>query len=472
MAPLLAEVQAVLNERSADRVADQLRDQMGDAAHSASGEFNQQFTRGLGGMGQQMRGVARVAGSEFRAGFRSEIDNAVADFTRQFGAAGDMANGVFGRISSGAGMAALGVVGIGAAAATATAALYKLGSDWDNITDGMALSTGKVGDDLDKLMATVREVGASAAAPLETIGQVTGAVSQSLGLTGDQLAAMSKTLSEFKEQSGQAVDIKDMGKLFSQFNIAPDQMMAGLDSLYGASVKTQTSMNEVIAAMRKAGPAAKMAGLDFGQTAGLLTTLEEAGVDVTKAAPSMTIAMKQFAKAGEEPAQGLRDTVAEIKHLIDAGNETGAAAVAAQTFGRSYADLFDAIKDGRLTVDDFNKSLDGTKNSLQPTLDSTKDLSEQVTELSNRLKIDLAPAAEFAFGFINRNIEWSILKPFELANAAIDKFIGKVESIPPAVSPITTDSPLGQMLAPAGAADARTPGGLPLGFGLDRKSVV
>ena len=94
--------------------------------------------------------------------------------------------------------------------------------------------------------------------------------------------------------------------------------------------------------------------------------------------------------------------------LIDAGNETGAAAVAAKTFGRSYADLFDAIKDGRLTVDDFNKSLDGTKNSLQPTLDSTKDLSEQVTELSNRLKIDLAPAAEFAFGFINRNIELAV----------------------------------------------------------------
>ena len=321
MAPLLAEVQLALNERSADRVAAQLKDQMGDAGQKSGREFSDNFHRGIG----SMRGMGQVAATEFRTGLRGGIDDAVRDFTRQFGAAGDAANAVFGRINSGAGMAALGVAGIVGAVGTATAALYKLGSDWDNITDGMALSTGKVGDDLDKLMATVREVGASAAAPLETIGQVTGAVSQSLGLTGDQLAAMSKTLSEFKEQSGQAVDIKDMGKLFSQFNIAPDQMMAGLDSLYGASVKTQTSMNEVIAAMRKAGPAAKMAGLDFGQTAGLLTTLEEAGVDVTKAAPSMTIAMKQFAKAGEEPAQGLRDTVAEIKHLIESNakqNET------------------------------------------------------------------------------------------------------------------------------------------------------
>ena len=462
MAPLLAEVQLALNERSADRVAQQLKDQVGDAGKDASKTFSDNLTRGLGGM----RGVGRTAATEFRTGFHGEIDNAVRDFTRQFGAAGDAANAVFGRMSSGAGMAALGVAGIVGAVGTATAALYKLGSDWDNITDSMALSTGKVGDDLDKLMATVREVGSSAAAPMETIGQVTGAVSQSLGLTGDQLAAMSKTLSEFKEQTGQAVDVKDMGKLFSQFNIAPDEMMAGVDSLYAASVKTQTSMNEVIDSMRKAGPAAKLAGLDFGQTAGLLTTLEEAGVDVTKAAPAMSIAMKQFAKDGESPAQGLRDTIAEIKNLVDASHEPEAAALAVQKFGRGYADLFDAIKDGRLTVDDFNKSLDGTKNALQPTLDSTKDLAEQVTILKNKLTIELAPAAEFAFGFINRNIEWSIIKPFELANDLIDKFAGKVESIPPVVSPITADSPLGQMLAPAGTADSRSPGSLPPGFGM------
>ncbi len=462
MAPLLAEVQLALNERSADRVAAQLKDQMGDAGQKSGREFSDNFHRGIG----SMRGMGQVAATEFRTGLRGGIDDAVRDFTRQFGAAGDAANAVFGRINSGAGMAALGVAGIVGAVGTATAALYKLGSDWDNITDSMALSTGKVGDDLDKLMATVREVGASAAAPMETIGQVTGAVSQSLGLTGDQLAAMSKTLSEFKEQTGQAVDVKDMGKLFSQFDIAPDQMMAGVDSLYAASVKTQTSMNEVIDSMRKAGPAAKLAGLDFGQTAGLLTTLEEAGVDVTKAAPAMSIAMKQFAKDGESPAQGLRDTIAEIKNLVDASHEPEAAALAVQKFGRGYADLFDAIKDGRLTVDDFNKSLDGTKNALQPTLDSTKDLAEQVTILKNKLTIELAPAAEFAFGFINRNIEWSIIKPFELANDLIDKFTGKVESIPPVVSPITADSPLGQMLAPAGTADSRTPGSLPPGFGM------
>ena len=464
MAPLLAEVQLALNERSADRVAQQLKDQVGDAGKDASKTFSDNLTRGLGGM----RGVGRTAATEFRTGLRGGIDDAVRDFTRQFGAAGDAANAVFGRINSGAGMAALGVAGIVGAVGTATAALYKLGSDWDNITDSMALSTGKVGDDLDKLMATVREVGSSAAAPMETIGQVTGAVSQSLGLTGDQLAAMSKTLSEFKEASGQAVDVKDMGKLFSQFNIAPDEMMAGVDSLYAASVKTQTSMNEVIDSMRKAGPAAKLAGLDFGQTAGLLTTLEEAGVDVTKAAPSMSIAMKQFAKDGEAPAEGLRKTVAEIKNLVDTGHETEAAGLAAQTFGRGYADLFDAIKDGRVTVDSFNKSLEITNNtSLQGTLDSTKDLSEQVTVLKNKLQTELAPEAEVAFGTFNMLAEQYLLRPFRELNDLVDRFTG-TDFTPFAgpTGPITMDSPLGQMLAPAGTADSRSPGSLPPGFGM------
>ena len=464
MAPLLAEVQLALNERSADRVAAQLKDQMGDAGQKSGREFSDNFHRGIGGM----RGMGQVAATEFRTGLRGGIDDAVRDFTSQFGAMGDAAHSVFGRIGSGGSVAALGVAGIGLAAVGVVQQLYTLGSTFDNITDTMALSTGKVGDSLDSLMATVREVGASAAAPLEVIGEVTGAVSQSLGLTGDQLAAMSKTLSEFKALSGQDIDTRNLGRLFSQFNIAPDQMMSGVDSLYAASVKTQTSMNEVIETMRKAGPAAKLAGLDFGQTAATLTALEEAGVDLTRFAPSMSSAFKQFAANGKEPAEGLRDTVAEIKNLIDAGHETEALSVAAGTFKKGYADLFSAIKDGRITVEDFNRALDNTnKISLQGTLDSTKDLSEQVTVLSNRLKTELAPAAEGVFNTLNKIGDFLGFDDGGFLYGSRDFFGNPIApNQAPTGSPIDPGSALGQMLAPVQVGGGPSSPGLPAGFGL------
>ena len=197
-----------------------------------------------------------------------------------------------------AGFAAM-AVGVGAA----TKALYELGAQWDDIGDGIAARTGKMGDELKSVTDVVRTVGSEVASPLSEIGDVAGRVSQSLRLTGQPLEDMVRTVAQLNELTGEQTDVRGLGKAFRQFGVdtSGDQQRA-IEGLASASRSTGASVNDLIGVMNSAGKSAKEFGLSFGQTAGLVTTLEEAGLDFNRAAPSLTIALKKFSNEGR-PAQ-------------------------------------------------------------------------------------------------------------------------------------------------------------------------
>lgn len=405
--------------------------------------------------------------SRYGATIQTAIGDGLRSVTAQFGPLGDVAESVFAGMSGKSAIAAAGIAGVGIAAVAAGKQLYDLGVEWDDVVDNMSLRTGKLGGDLEVLMGTVRDIAGGTAAPLETIGDVAARVSQSLGLTGQDLAQMTTTLSEFQAATGEAVDIRGMGKVFAQFDVNPADMTAGLDALYDASVDTGVPINDVISSMQKAGAAARGFGLDFKQTAGLVSTLEDAGVDLAKALPGMSFALRTFAQDGVAPATGLSQTIAQIRELNEAGRETEARSLAIQSFGaRGYEQIYDAVVNGKLGADAFNDSLASTNSSLQDTLDGTKDLSEQWTMFTNQLKTDLAPAAETVFSGINQMIQQYLIRPLnELRD--IGNLWGLLDSgAPPTIVDPRTGLPASQSNAPAGTRDSggvRNPYGLPAG---------
>lgn len=399
-----------------------------------------------------------------------------------------------------AGVAAL-VIGVGAA----SKALYDLGAQWDDIGDGIAARTGKMGSDLKSVTDVVRSVGSDVAAPLSQIGDVAGRVSQSLRLSGQPLEDMVRTVSQLNELTGEQTDVRGLGKAFRQFGVdsTGDQMDA-LEGLASASRATGVSVNDLIGVMNSAGKPAKELGLDFGQTAGLVTTLEEAGLDFTKAAPSLSIALKNFAKDGREPQQALRDTITEIKNLTDAGKDAQAADLAAKTFGKGYIDFLAAIKSGKLDVDSFNDALKKTGPTIDELNKSTEDWHEEWQKLKNTFSSDLAPAAGAFFGAVNDWLKRTTQPLSALANelgrindemtsAAHNAAYGSARPTFPGVpgaqpgTPVTDNLPglftpgagsgtpsLGDLLtgaqgvpvagAPGGAAPTRTPGLLEQGI--------
>lgn len=343
-----------------------------------------------------------------------------------------------------AGFAAM-AVGVGAA----TKALYELGAQWDDIGDGIAARTGKMGDELKSVTDVVRTVGSEVASPLSEIGDVAGRVSQSLRLTGQPLEDMVRTVAQLNELTGEQTDVRGLGKAFRQFGVdtSGDQQRA-IEGLASASRSTGASVNDLIGVMNSAGKSAKEFGLSFGQTAGLVATLEEAGLDFSRAAPSLTIALKKFSDEGRPAQEALRDTITEIRNLIDAGRDAAAADLASKTFGKGYIDFLSAIKSGKLDVDALNEALKNTGPTIDELNKSTEDWHEEWQKLKNTFSSDLAPAAGIVFGTIN---DWLQRTTQPLADllGLLNQTSDKMASMPGVGSnPLTVFAPGGAAASP------------------------
>lgn len=344
-------------------------------------------------------------GTTLGAGFREAVGDGVRSATAQLGPMGAAADVVLSGMSGRAATAALGIAGIGVAAVATGKQLYDLGSMWDDIGDGIAIRTGKLGDDLTSMTSMVRDLGAVTAAPLTSIGDIAGQVSQAMNLTGNDLFKVTQTIANLNEMTGEQANIRELGKSFRLFDVSGEDQVAALDGLFNASQATGISVNELATAMTTAGKSASQFGLGFGETAALLSIFEQAGVDVGRVAPSMTIALRNFANAGREPQAALRDTITEIKSLSDAGREAESVALASETFGRGYIDFFNVIKDGTLDADALNDALKATGPSIDEMRDATADWSEEWQTLKNNMSGVFAPAAEFVFGQVNHHLD-------------------------------------------------------------------
>lgn len=378
-----------------------------------------------------------------------------------------------GGISAGGLAAAGGITAVVAGVGAASKALYDLGAQWDDIGDSMAARTGKVGDELKSMTDVVRRVGADTAAPLNQIGDVAGRVVQSLHLSKQPLEEMVRTVTRLNELTGEQTNIKDLGKAFRVFGVEDGgAQVDALNALYGAYQTTGVGVNELISAMATAGPVAKQLGLDFGKTAGLVTTLEEAGLDFTKAAPALTIALKNL--HGDPDA--LRRTVTEIKNLADAGRDAQATDLAAKTFGKGYVTFLDAIKSGNLDVESLNESLKKTGSDIDSVYESTEDWSQSWDKLANKFSSVAEPAAKWFFDSVNTALEYStfLLDHFLDAAASVgdlhlDALPGTAAGLPWAPgqqfqSGASQPATLGDLLTGAnGVAAPGTPGsGIPL----------
>lgn len=415
----------------------------------------------------------------FREGFRTGINNAVSDVTGRFGVFGDTATSVFSTLSPMAAGVAVGVAGIGAAALVVGKQLYDLGTTWDDVTDGISARTGMVGAELDAITASVERVASGVAIPLETVGDIAGQTAQSLHLSGAPLDAMIKQLSELTEITGEAVNIRDLGKLYRVFGVDAGAMPKVLDDLYTASTNSGRSVNDLVESALKGAPALSAFGLSIGSSTGLISLLEEAGVDSGAAVGAMTIALKKFADAGLEPQRALRDTITQIKALNDSGNQVGAIDLAQTTFGRGFAPIFEAIRSGTVDAQALTDTLTGsTKPSIHDMAESTRDAAEAFKMLKNTVEIEFAPAAKSAFEDINQlltemmgtltniaNGNWGsafsgiwddLTDPFTSPNAPWRKWFG--DGTPPPPNDPRSGLPGPQANAPANSRDS---GGVP-----------
>lgn len=323
---------------------------------------------------------------------------------------------------------AIGVVAVAAAAGAKE--IYDLGARFDEVSDKLAIKTGAMGANLEALNNTIKGLAPSTASSIAAIGDVVGSVSQGIGLTGEQLATVSKNILDLNRMTGQDINVRELGKAWRAFGVDASDQVGTLDQLLQASQATGLDINSLIATVSKAGPALREFGLDFGQSAALVGTFEQAGLDADTALGGLRVALKNVAKDGKDPRAAIQGTITDIKALIDAGREADAITLAGSVFGKSYLPFFDAIKRGDLDMETLNKTLTDNGQTIQELAGNTEDWSEKWQMVKNSVETAISPTAAVFFDAINESLaglgDWVIAHQDEvigffvgLGNAAI-----------------------------------------------------
>ncbi|SCX06005.1 hypothetical protein [Mycolicibacterium fluoranthenivorans] len=351
------------------------------------------------------------------------------DLGGRFGSLSGLASGAGAAMASAgavaAGAALAGITALGAGVLTVGNRLYELGSEFDDLSDNLQTKTGLTGDALDELMTSVERLGTTnVPSTFGEIGDVAAEVTRNLHLTGQPLEEVTSRLANL-QRMGQEVNIRDLGKAFRAFGVDVADQPAALNSLYEASTRSGLQIDDLTGSVVKGGAALRALGLNFGESAALVSTFEDAGLDADKMLAGLTKGSAAFAKDGKSASEGLRDTVSEIGKLISAGNEVGAQNLANKVFGaKGGVNFFDAIKSGNLDVQSLSDSLSQTGLDINDVSDDTADWSERWQTLKNEVSDALKPLAGDVFDGVNEKLEELADWVSNHKSEVIDFFIG------------------------------------------------
>ena len=383
MGVVYADVVARVQERAAKAAADELRKQFAEVGEHLGKDTSEKFD---GSLRSLLPKVAQQAGVEFMAGFKDEITSQMPGVSQSMLHLSGIMKTVGADGAAGGLAAAAGVAAITVAAVKAGEALYGVGQRFDAVFDGVAIRTGKAGDDLDALTASIQNVANSTASSIEQIGDIGARISQSFGMSGAPLEGLTKQVADLNRMTGESLNVRDFGMMLRGFGEDSSQAGADLDALTAASQRTGAPVNELISAMKDLGPAARTLGLDINQTAGYIDAFDKAGIDASGTVTGLNKAAAAFAGHNIDLKTGLQDTITQIRGFIDAGNEAAALDLAGKVFGTKSAEKFvDAIRQGTLSVEDLKKGLSDTGGTIENLNSQTSDWAEQWDILKNKV---------------------------------------------------------------------------------------
>lgn len=312
------------------------------------------------------------------------------------------------------------------AAVAVGTALFKVGSQFDDMGDALRL-TGANGAQLDALNQSAMNVAQTTPAldgGLEQIGQTMATLHQRLGLTGQPLENLTSQMVQLANM-GQEVDLNEVTGAMTAFGIKGEDTSATLDNLFQVSQRTGLTISELATSVSKGGPALRQFGLGIGESAALIGTLDRAGLDADKTMAAMTKGLSVFAKEGKKPKEALMETITGIKDFVSAGNDPQAIAMASKIFGtKGAAQFVDAVKSGAVSVESLNAAMAGGGDTILGAADDTADFAEQWQLFKQKALVAIEPLATRVFGVISQGMGWIADKGIPTISTVTD-FIGK-----------------------------------------------
>lgn len=298
------------------------------------------------------------------------------------------------------------VVGL-TAAIGAGKVLYEVGATFDDMVDTIRVGSGATGEALDELANSAKLIGTQVPADFADVGQAVADINTRLGYTGPVLEEFTAQVLEAGRLSGEAIDVNKVSAAFNVFKVGPEDATDAMDMLWRVSQTTGVGINELVQSTQTAAPALQSLGFGFEQSAALVGTLDQAGMNSQQMLTGLSRAMVNLAKDGEEPQEAFQRVITEIQGFTEAGDEAAALDLAGQVFGTRGAPQFiQAIKDGTLSLDSMMGTIDMGSDTIMGASEDTADFAEQWELFKNRTLVFIEPLASAVFGAIGSAMEW------------------------------------------------------------------
>ncbi|HCY9242999.1 TPA: phage tail tape measure protein [Staphylococcus aureus] len=285
------------------------------------------------------------------------------------------------------------VLGIAAASGKAFAEV-------DKGLDTVTQATGATGSELKKLQNSFKDVYGNFPADAETVGGVLGEVNTRLGFTGKELENATESFLKFSHITGsdgvQAVQL--ITRAMGDAGIEASEYQSVLDMVAKAAQASGISVDTLADSITKYGAPMRAMGFEMKESIALFSQWEKSGVNTEIAFSGLKKAISNWGKAGKNPREEFKKTLAEIEKTPDIASATS---LAIEAFGaKAGPDLADAIKGGRFSYQEFLKTIEDSQGTVNQTFKDSESGSERFKVAMNKLKLvgaDVWASIESAF---------------------------------------------------------------------------
>ncbi|QNW84571.1 phage tail tape measure protein [Staphylococcus aureus] len=292
------------------------------------------------------------------------------------------------------------MIGVTAPVLGIAAASGKAFAEVDKGLDTVTQATGATGSELKKLQNSFKDVYGNFPADAETVGGVLGEVNTRLGFTGKELESATESFLKFSHITGsegvQAVQL--ITRAMGDAGIEADEYQSVLDMVAKAAQASGISVDTLADSITKYGAPMRAMGFEMKESIALFSQWEKSGVNTEIAFSGLKKAISNWGKAGKNPREEFKKTLAEIEKTPDIASATS---LAIEAFGaKAGPDLADAIKGGRFSYQEFLKTIEDSQGTVNQTFKDSESGSERFKVAMNKLKLvgaDVWTSIESAF---------------------------------------------------------------------------
>lgn len=266
-------------------------------------------------------------------------------------------------------------------------ASIKAWQEVDESLDTIIAKTGATGAELEGMKDIVNSIAVTIPSDFDTISASVAEVATRFDVSGQRLEDLSTLFIKFADLNSTDVagSIDNVSAMMNAWGIDASQTESVLNTLNAVGQQTGVNADQLAQILQSNALSFKEMGYNVAEASLLLGNMEKYGVD---ASTGVTALRKAMAKAIDE-GTSLNEVMSEWEALMSSNaSETEKLARTEELFGsRSFAQLYNAIKEGNISFTDINANMSDFSGNLEKTFEATLDPIDEFSTTMNELKI-------------------------------------------------------------------------------------